>query len=286
MSHDQFQEFLASEWDSQQVLWDRAKPHVRKKSGVLVFDDTLAEKPHSKKMECVHYQWSGNHKRVMKGINFTTLLWTDGDKRIPVDFRMYDKPNDGKTKNELAREMIKTAMERGFTPELVMFDSWFSGKDNLKQLQEYNLKFISEIKRNRTVDGQRVDEIEIPENLGKIAHLKSFGKIKVFKKSFRNEWRYYITNDLDMGYEQFVQEWKKRWEIEEYHRAIKQFCQVGNCQARLKRAQEHHVCCSMMAFMKIELNRIRLGITFEEQRLGPLRDAIRKRVWRPDYTWA
>lgn len=284
MSHDQFQEFLASEWDSQKVLWEEAKPHLKRKGGYLTYDDTLVSKPYSNKMKPVHWQWSGAEKRVMRGINVTTLMWTDGDKKIPFDFRMYDKPNDGKTKNILAREMIALAKERGFEPELVMFDSWFSGKENLKQLQEYNWKFIVEVKCNRTIDGQRVDENEIPET-GKTAHLKSFGKIKVFKKTFRNEWRYYVSNDTDMTYEQFTAHWKKRWKIEEYHRGMKQFCRVGHCQARLKQAQEHHIVCSIVAFIKIEINRIRHSISFDEQRLMPRRNEIRHLVWRPAFTW-
>jgi hypothetical protein len=285
MSHDQFQEFLASEWDSQKILWEKAKPLIDRKRGYLVFDDTLLDKPYSNKMNPVYWQWSGNHKAVMKGINKTTLLWTDGKARIPFDFRLYDKANDGKTKNVLAREMIFHARERGFEPELTMFDSWFSGKDNLKQLQEYNWKFLSEVKCNRTIDGRRVDELEIPE-LGKIAHLKSFGTIKVFKKPFRNEWRYYVTNDLKMTFEQFKEHWENRWKIEEYHREVKQFCQIARCQARLKQSQEHHIVCSMVAFLKFEINRLKRGISFNEQKLLPIRNEIRLATWRPAFTWA
>jgi putative transposase len=33
------------------------------------------------------------------GINLITLLWTDGDRKIPRDYRFYDKA-DGRTKND------------------------------------------------------------------------------------------------------------------------------------------------------------------------------------------
>jgi len=285
MSHDQFQEFLASKWDSQQILWEKAEPHLQRKGGCLTYDDTLVDKPYSNETKPVHYQWSGVHKQVMKGINITSLVWTDGDKKIPFDFQMYDKPNDGKTKNQLAREMITRAKERGFEPEVVLFDSWFSGKENLKQLQEYSWKFLVEVKCNRTIDSKRVDELEIPQE-GKIAHLKSFGKVKVFRKTFRNEWRYYVTNDLNMVYEQFKTYWKKRWKIEEYHRGVKQFCRVAQCKARMKQSQEHHIVCAIVAFIKYEINRLKHAISYDEQRLRPRRDAIRRQVWHPDYAWA
>jgi len=52
---------------------------------------------------------------------------------IPVDFRIYDNYNDGKTKNDHLLDMLEKAKERGFRPDLVLFDSWYSSLDNLKK---------------------------------------------------------------------------------------------------------------------------------------------------------
>jgi hypothetical protein len=45
----------------------------------------------------VHRHWSGEHHRVVQGINLVTLLWRDGTDTIPCDYRLYDKPVDGLT---------------------------------------------------------------------------------------------------------------------------------------------------------------------------------------------
>ena len=63
-------------------------------------DDTTLDKPYARKMDLVHRHWSGKHGRVVSGINLSTLLWTDGEALVPTHFRVYDKPQDGRTKNE------------------------------------------------------------------------------------------------------------------------------------------------------------------------------------------
>lgn len=74
-------------------------------------------------MELVSWHCSGKHHRVVKGINLTTVLWTEGDKHIPVDCRLYEKSQDGATKNEHFRALLQTAKDRGFGPKCVEFDS-------------------------------------------------------------------------------------------------------------------------------------------------------------------
>ncbi len=61
--------------------------------------------------------WSGKHHNTVKGINLLTLLWTDGDKQVPCDHRLYDKPNDELSKNDHFKALIEEAHKRGFTPK-------------------------------------------------------------------------------------------------------------------------------------------------------------------------
>ena len=69
--------------------------------------------------------WSGKHRKTVRGINLITLLWTDGDRKIPCDYRLYSK-TDGKTKNYHFWEMMLMARGRGFSPKYVLFDSWYA----------------------------------------------------------------------------------------------------------------------------------------------------------------
>ena len=55
-----------------------------------------------------------------------TLVWTDGERIVAIDFRIYSPEGDGKTKNDHVRELLDTAESRGFKPRFVLFDSWYS----------------------------------------------------------------------------------------------------------------------------------------------------------------
>jgi len=86
----------------------------------LILDDTTLDKPYAWKMALVTHHWSGKHQWVVKGIDLLTLLWTEGQSLIPCNFRVYDKPQGGKTKNENFQDMLKKAKDRGFAPEYVL----------------------------------------------------------------------------------------------------------------------------------------------------------------------
>lgn len=61
---------------------------------MLVVDDSTLDKPYAQKMDLVQRHWSGKHHAVVEGINLSTLLWTDRDCHVPVDYRVYDKVGD------------------------------------------------------------------------------------------------------------------------------------------------------------------------------------------------
>lgn len=104
------------------TLWREAAGHVERRSEVLVIDDSTLDKPYAQKIEWVQQHWSGKHHAVVEGINRITLLWTEGDRHLPVDYRVYDKAGDELTKNDHFQDRLETARDRGFAPECVVFD--------------------------------------------------------------------------------------------------------------------------------------------------------------------
>jgi hypothetical protein len=127
----------------------------------------------------------------VKGINLLTLLWggppeeeeppsteeEEAEKteaHLPCDFRLYNKDEDGLTKNDHFRQMLDTASGRDFDPEYVVFDSWYSGLDNLKKIRSCGWDFFTRLKRNRLVNpddthNRQVREVDIPEE-GRVVH--------------------------------------------------------------------------------------------------------------------
>jgi SRSO17 transposase len=54
-----------------------------------------------------------------------------------------------KTKNELMREMILTAVKNQVKFRYVLMDSWFGAKENFKFITKHKKEFISAIKSNQ-----------------------------------------------------------------------------------------------------------------------------------------
>ena len=151
-AHDSFTRLLHRQEPDAETLWSEAKPLVVRRRGVLVIDDSTLAKLYARKIELVTRHWSGKHHEVISGINLITLLWTDGDRKIPVDYRIYSKA-DGKTKNDHFWEMMLMAKGRGFTPEYVLFDGWYASLENLKQIRDNGWPWITRLKANRDVAG-------------------------------------------------------------------------------------------------------------------------------------
>ncbi len=150
-SHDAFTRLLSRLEPDPETLWMEAKTQIDLNQGILVLDDSTLEKPYSPFNALLYRHWSGKQKAVVKGINLITLLWTDGVRCVPVDYRVFDKERDGKTKNEHFSEMLLEAYQRGFNPELVCFDSWYGSIDNLKLVRSLNWHFLTRLKSNRRI---------------------------------------------------------------------------------------------------------------------------------------
>jgi len=68
--------------------------------GFIVFDDTVLDKRHSRCIELVRRQYSGNAHGVIKGIGVVTCGYVNLqiDQFWIIDYRLYDPDGDGKTK--------------------------------------------------------------------------------------------------------------------------------------------------------------------------------------------
>lgn len=180
---------------------------------------------------------------MVKGICLLTLLWTEGERLVACDYRVYAEKE---TKNELFRAMLGVAHTRGFTPESVLMDSWYSGVANLKAIRALGWHFLTRLKSNRLVnpDGKGnvpISMVEIGAQ-GRVVHLKAFGFVKVFPRVCADrDVEYWATDDLEMTEGQRASLEQLGWGIEEYHRGLKQCCGVGRAQVRRAAAWMGHL---------------------------------------------
>jgi hypothetical protein len=272
-----------------ETLWAEAQTQIDLSGGILVLDDSTLEKPYSEFNALVYRHWSGKQKEVVGGINLITLLWTDGVRCVPVDYRIFDKDTDGKTKNDHFSEMLMTAFERGFNPQLVCFDSWYGSIDNLKLCRALGWHFLTRLKANRQirVSGstlQAVSEAGLCGGDGTLLWLKGFGEIKVFRvRATDGASEYWATSLRAMTEAERETQAKSAWRIEMYHRGLKQQCLIERAQCRRRRPVINHIGLCIRAFVRIESHCYRERISWIEAKTRIIRDAVRAYLSNPRY---
>jgi putative transposase len=287
-AHDAYTRLLQRVPPDSQALWQEVEPFAAKTKGVLILDDTTLDKPYAEKMALVTSHWSGKHHAVVRGINLISLLWTDGAARLPCDFRLYNRDQDGLTKNDHFQHMLSAAKQRGFVPQLVAFDSWYSGLENLKLVRSFEWHWLTQLKSNRLLSldqsGNRpVSEWLIPSH-GQRMHLKGYGWVKVFKTEAPNgSFEYWATSKLDMTLEECAFFALDAWQIEVYHQGLKQNTGIERGQFRLQTAQHNHIGFAIRAFLRLELHRLRTGVSWFEAKQVIIREAIRLYLQNPAY---
>ena len=136
----------------------------------------------------VKLQYSGAAGGLVRGIAVVNLHTSGEDgEYYPVDFRIYAKEADGKTKNDHFQEMLLRAVgDKQIQAKTVLFDSWY-GSWRLKLIHRLGLTFYTTRKANRMVslsadDGYiQLDALDWIKH-GIIVKLKKLPfKVKLFK---------------------------------------------------------------------------------------------------------
>ena len=195
---------------------------------------------------------------------------------------------DGQTKNDHFRAMLAVAQGRGFAPECVVFDSWYSGLENLKAIRNLGWRWLTQLKENRNVNLDRqglkpVSRTAIAAG-GTVVHLEGYGLIRVFKIVSRDgDIGYWATGDLAMDELERLRLAEWCWAIEDYHRGLKQCCGVERSQARAARAQRNHIGLAIRAFLRLERHFYVTGISWYEAKARIIRGAVRAYIAHPLY---
>jgi len=239
-------------------------------------DDTTLDKPYARRMRLVTRHWFGKHQRVVQGLNLISLLWSQGQEWLPVDFRIYDKAQDGLSKKDPFRQMWQAAYEWDFKPELVRFDSWYAGLANLKQVRGYGWRKLTPLKAHRSVsvEGKEHHRLGstgyIPPH-GRKMYLKGYGWVK----GFNGGEGYRATSRLDMSVVEAAEYARRAWQMEVYHQGLKRFTGIERGQFRMEKAQRDHMGLAIRAFLRLETFRLQKGVTGFEAKHALLREAIR-----------
>ena len=284
ISHDKITRFLASDDFNSKQLWILLKPTVRKiesEDGVIIFDDTISEKPYTDENKIICWHFDHSKGRNVKGINMLTGLYHNDNATIPISYNIIEKTieftdtktgklkrKSEKTKNELFREMIETSLRNTIQFKYVLADTWFCSSENIEFIKEHNKEFIMGIKANRLAALSEQDkkegkflhlgDIAIEENTARKVYLKGVKvPVLITKQIFTNKDEsngilYLACSNLDIGASEINNIYQKRWKVEEYHKSIKSNTALEKSPAKIVRTQSNHIFASMYAFFKFE----------------------------------
>ena len=286
ISHDQVQRFLAGPVLTSADLWRIVKLHVRtiqRDDGVLIIDDSIAEKPYTDENEIICWHYDHAKGRSVKGINFVSALYHASGMSLPVGFsriaktEYYVDKKDGKqkrrspkTKNEHYQDLLRQAVRNQIPFQYVMNDVWYASADNMKFIKnDLNKDFIMPIKSNRKValslaDKQQgrfvsVDTLELEPHTTSEVYLESVDfPLLLVKQVFVNDdgsvgVQYLVSSDTTLTYDLMTTLYQKRWHVEPYHKSLKQNASLQKAPARTVTTQTNHLFASLCGYIKLEL---------------------------------
>ncbi len=284
ISHDKITRFLSSEQYGSKDIWLLAKPIVRKiesPDGVLIFDDSIEEKPYTDENDIICWHYDHCQGRSIKGINFITALYHSKGLSIPVSFQIIAKSEIGvdksgkqirkspKSKNEYLREMLKACIQNNIAFRYVLNDVWFSSAENMNYIHEDIARdFVMPLKSNRKValtladkkkgKYQVISKVDIEPNTVREIYLEGVEfPLLLAKQVFTNGddstgILYLVTSDKTLDYTQITTIYQKRWKVEEYHRSLKQNASLEKSPTKREISQSNHFFACLYSFIKLE----------------------------------
>jgi hypothetical protein len=125
-------------------------------NGVFAIDDTGCPKPYAKKTEGAQYQHCGSLDRNENCNVAVASCFVSNSKHFPVNFKSYIpedqcKPNQFKSKLDLAKDLIDHAIEKNIPFKDIVFDSWYSSSDFIEFITSRNKTLVADTKLNRSI---------------------------------------------------------------------------------------------------------------------------------------
>ncbi len=140
------------------------------RANVLIIDDSMFERNHSKKVELLAKAYDHANHRYRFGFRMLTLGWSDGSSFLPVNSILLSSENKKNRVNEAVKvdkrtagykrrllsiqkgtqamlELLKTAKKAAVPAKYVLFDSWFSSPSTLHAVKTIGYDVIGMVKK-------------------------------------------------------------------------------------------------------------------------------------------
>jgi hypothetical protein len=117
-----------------------------------VFDDTVIDKNHSRNIESVRRQYSGNAHQIIRGIGMVNCIYVNPttEQFWLIDFRLFAPGHDDKSKMDPVEDRLKNVHHHNqLLYKTVLMDSWYASHSMMLFIHHLGKLFYCPIKSNR-----------------------------------------------------------------------------------------------------------------------------------------
>ena len=194
-----------------------------------------------------------------------------------------------KGKNILAIEMLERALDNGVEADYLLVDSWYAKPNFIKQANDLGMPVIARLPNNQLIwnfKGKYKTLNAIYNSLKNIRHKHSgkhgkisykyfdaaiehvaLGKVKLVFLHTGKDLLVFISTDLNIVGKEILSTYKKRWNIEQGYKDLRNLFGLGKEENRIYEALIAKITLSMFAYNIVSyINRIK----HEPQTLGEL----------------
>jgi hypothetical protein len=194
-----------------------------------------------------------------------------------------------KGKNILAIEMLERALDSGVEADYLLIDSWYAKPDFIKQSNELGMPVIARVPNNKLIwnfKGKHKTFESIYNNLKNIRHKQSgkhgkisyeyfdeivehsiLGRVKLVFLHTGKDLLIFISTDIQLSAKKILETYKKRWNIEQGYKDLRNLFGLGKEENRIYEALIAKITLSMFTYNIVSyINRIK----HEPQTLGEL----------------
>jgi len=217
-----------------------------------------------------------------------SLLYCAGQIRLPVGMQVVEKhwQCELKTrkqiwkapisKNELFRAMLKQAYQNAIAFRYVLGDSWYTNSENINQVLDLGKHYLGAVKSNLEValsatdraKGKfiKISEVNLPVGTVKQVYIRSVqqtvvvGRDMFINKDGSEGELLLLSTDVKQTYQQMITTYSVRWEVEHYHKSLKNNASLESSPARTRQTQAMHLFASVCAFVKLERLKVKEGL--------------------------
>lgn len=212
-----------------------------------------------------------------------TALYHSDKATLPVSFQIvakteyYTEAKSGEEKrrcpvpkNQYCREMIKQAIQNQIPFRYVLTDVWFASSENMMFIR-HDLKkdFVMPIKTNRKIAMTYDDKRQGRYVRADTVVFRTDTPIKIFPeevdfplllvrqvfadKDGSEGTLHPVTGDTALTYEQITTIYRKRRNVECYHKSLKQNASSEKSPTKIVHTQTNHFFASVCAYVKLEM---------------------------------